>query len=62
MNNNNTIRDHTGKTIGYTIKVGNGKVYTDSAGKVMGRVFYDRTYNAKGAFKGFGDQGMRFFK
>lgn len=59
---NNTIRDHAGRTIGYTTKVGNSKVYTDAGGKVLGRVFGERTYSSKGEFKGFGDQGMRFIE
>jgi hypothetical protein len=33
--------------------------YLDPKGALVARVHDNRTYNAKGEFKGFGDQGQR---
>jgi hypothetical protein len=41
------------------MKNGNSTLYTDAGGKAVSRVSANRTYTAAGAFKGFGDQGIR---
>ncbi len=56
---NNYIRDEKGKMIGFTQQQGNQKVYFDGTGKLTARIHDNRTFDGKGAFKGFGDQGMR---
>jgi hypothetical protein len=56
---NKVIRNETGKAIGYAMKNGNSTLYTDAGGKAVSRVSSNRTYTAAGAFKGFGDQGIR---
>ena len=56
---NKVIRNETGRAIGYAMKNGNSTLYTDAGGKAVSRVSSNRTYTADGAFKGFGDQGIR---
>ena len=56
---NNYIRDEKGRNIGFTQQQGNQKVYFDRTGKLTARIHDNRTFDSKGAFKGFGDQGMR---
>ena len=56
---NKVIRNETGKAIGYAMQNGNSTVYTDAGGKAVSRVSANRTYTAGGAFKGFGDQGIK---
>ena len=56
---NKVIRNETGRAIGYAMKNGNSTLYTDAGGKAVSRVSANRTYTAAGAFKGFGDQGIR---
>ena len=56
---NNYIRDEKGKMVGFTQQQGNQKIYFDGKGKLTARVHDGRTLDGKGAFKGFGDQGMR---
>lgn len=56
---NNYIRDEKGRNIGFTQQQGDQKIYFDSTGKLTARIHDDRTFDGKGAFKGFGDQGMR---
>jgi hypothetical protein len=56
---NKVIRNETGKAIGYAMKNGNSTLYTDAGGKAVSRVSANRTYTAAGAFRGFGDQGIR---
>lgn len=56
------IRDQKGKVVGFTQQQGNTKVYSNASGNVVSRVNDNRTYDNKGSFKGYGDQGLRLFK
>lgn len=53
------FRDEKGKVAGFTLNTSNTKTYFDTTGKVVSRIHDNRTYDSKGAFKGYGDQGMR---
>lgn len=52
-------RDEKGRVVGFSQQQGNQKTYFDSTGKLASRVHDNRTYDNKGAFKGYGDQGLR---
>ena len=52
-------RDEKGKVVGFTLNTSNTKTYFDNTGKVVSRIYDNRTYDSKGAFKGYGDQGLR---
>ena len=56
------IKNEKGQVVGFTQQQGNTKVYCNANGNVVSRVNDNRTYDNKGAFKGFGDQGLRLFK
>jgi hypothetical protein len=56
------IKNEKGQVVGFTQQQGNTKVYSNSNGNVVSRVNDNRTYDNKGTFKGFGDQGLRLFK
>lgn len=56
------IRNEKGQVVGFTQQQGNTKVYSNATGNVVARVNDNRTYDNKGSFKGFGDQGLRLFK
>ena len=53
------IKDEKGRWLGSTTEASGRKTYIDSKGKLVSRVFDGRTYDAKGGFKGYGDQGQR---
>jgi hypothetical protein len=48
-----------GRLVGSVTESGGKKTYLDGSGKLVARVHNNRTFDAKGAFKGTGDQGMR---
>jgi hypothetical protein len=56
----NHITDEKGKWIGHVNESGPNKTYSDAKGNVVARVVNGRTLDAKGQFKGTGDQGLRF--
>lgn len=56
---NNYIKDQSGKVLGFSQSQGSKTVYFDNKGSVVSRVHDNRTYDNKGAFKGYGDQGLR---
>jgi hypothetical protein len=64
MSNNRTfISDNKGRWVGSVTSNTNGnKTYSDAKGNVVARVNDNRTYDNKGSFKGYGDQGQRLFK
>ena len=51
--------DEKGKWIGSVTECGSKKTYLDGKGRLAATVHDNRTYDSKGAFKGYGDQGMR---
>ncbi len=55
----NFIKDEKGRWVGSTTNVGGRTTYLDNTGKLVGRVVDGRTFDNKGAFKGYGDQGLR---
>jgi hypothetical protein len=55
------FKDEKGRVVGFSTTLGSVKTYSDSAGKVVSRIHDNRTYDSKGSFKGFGDQGLRLF-
>lgn len=57
----NYIKNEKGQVVGFTQQIGNVKVYSNQKGQVISRIHDNRTYDTKGAFKGYGDQGQRLF-
>ena len=55
----NFIKDEKGRWLGSTTESAGRKTYLDNTGKLVARVTDGRTYDNKGAFKGYGDQGQR---
>ena len=53
------IRDEKGRWVGSVTEQGGRTTYLDEKGRLVARVHDDRTYDSKGAFKGYGDQGKR---
>ncbi len=53
--------DEKGRLVGFSQQNGNSKTFFDSKGGLVGREFDGRTYDSKGSFKGFGEQGMRLY-
>jgi len=53
--------DEKGRRVGSLTESGTQKTYLDGQGRLVARVCDNRTYDSKGAFKGYGDQGMRLF-
>ena len=51
--------DERGRWVGSVTESGGTKTYLDGTGKLVARVHNNSTYDAKGAFKGTGDQGLR---
>lgn len=47
--------------VGMTQKVGNTTSYLDRTGKRTAFIHDGRTFDGKGVFKGYGDQGLRLF-
>lgn len=57
----NIIRDEKGRMVGMTQKVGDTTSYLDRTGKRTAFIHDGRTFDGKGVFKGYGDQGLRLF-
>jgi|LauGreDrversion4_2_1035121.scaffolds.fasta_scaffold275496_3 YD repeat-containing protein len=55
------IKNEKGQVVGFTQQQGNTKVYSDAKGNVVSRINDNRTYDKKGNFKGYGDQGLRLY-
>ena len=55
------FKDEKGRVLGFSTTLGSVKTYSDSTGKVVSRIHDNRTYDNKGSFKGYGDQGLRLF-
>ncbi len=53
------IKDEKGRWVGSTTESSGRKTYLDNTGKLVGRVVDGRTFDNRGAFKGYGDQGLR---
>lgn len=54
------LKDEKGRWLGSSTKDASGRTtYLDNTGKLAGRVHDGRTFDNKGAFKGYGDQGQR---
>lgn len=51
--------DEKGRRVASLTESGNRKTYLDGQGRLVARVHDNRTFDSKGAFKGFGDQGLR---
>jgi hypothetical protein len=51
--------DEKGRWVRSVTESGGKKTYLDGTGKLVAPVHDNRTSDAKGAFKGTGDQGMR---
>ena len=58
----NFITDNKGKWVGSTTESSGRKTYLDKQGKLVARTFDGKTFDNKGAFKGYGDQAQRLFK
>ncbi len=58
----NFIKDEKGRWVGSVKTEGGRTTYLDGQGKLVARVHDGRTYDGKGVFKGYGDQGQRLFK
>lgn len=55
------IKDAKGKWVGSVSTDSTKKTYLDEKGKLVGRVFDGKTFDSKGQFFGYGDQGKRLF-
>lgn len=53
------IKDEKGRWVGSTTDSGGRKTYLDAQGKLVARIHDGRTYDNKGVFRGYGDQGKR---
>ena len=51
--------DEKGRWLGSVSESSGRKTYLDNKGRLVSRVFDNRTYDAKGAYRGPGDQGQR---
>ncbi len=56
------IKNEKGQVVGFIQQQGNTKGYSDAKGNVVSRIHDNRTYDNKGNFKGYGDQGQRLYK
>lgn len=56
------ITDNKGKWVGSVSTMGGRTTYLDNKGALVARIHDNKTFDNKGAFKGFGDQGQRLFK
>lgn len=55
------IKDAKGKWVGSIHTDSTKKTYLDEKGKLAGRVHDNKTFDSKGKFFGYGDQGKRLF-
>jgi hypothetical protein len=52
--------DEKGRWVGSVTEDSSGKkTYLDGKGKLVARIHDNRTFDAKGAFRGYGDQGQQ---
>lgn len=56
------IKDEKGRWVGSVTEQGGRTTYLDSKGGLVARIHDGKTFDNKGAFKGYGDQGQRLFK
>ena len=56
------IKDAKGNWVGSVSESSGRKTYLDGNGKLVARTHDGKTFDNKGAFKGYGDQGQRLFK
>lgn len=56
------LLDNKGKWVGSVSSMGGRTTYLDSKGGLVARVHDGKTFDSKGAVKGYGDQGQRLFK
>lgn len=55
------LLDNKGKWVGSVSEMGGRTTYLDDKGKLVARIHDGKTFDSKGSFKGFGDQGQRLF-
>lgn len=55
------IRDEKGKWVGSIYSDSTKRTFLDEKGRLVGREFDNKTFDSKGAFKGYGNQGKRLF-
>lgn len=56
------IKDSRGMWVGsITTESGGKKTFLDAKGKLVGREFDGKTFDSKGKFFGYGEQGKRLF-
>lgn len=55
------IKDAKGKWVGQIHTDSTKKTFLDEKGKLVGREFDGKTFDSKGKFFGYGEQGRRLF-
>lgn len=60
--NDRVIRDERGRVLALRLRIGSQDLFLTAGGKLIGREWDGKTYDAKGIFRGYGSQALRLVK